>query len=263
MDNLRREFLDIVAQVRSHLEYQQALGVTVVEASSVEDGDQQQSPGNHRDPQKEQKRVSPEKAGAGEMMTPEVKAAAAQPGLDTVRKELEACTRCKLCSGRKTIVFGEGNPEAALVFIGHAPGPEEDEQGRPFVGPAGQLLTDIIVKGMQFGREDVYLCTMAKCRTPGDRQPEPDEIASCEPFLVRQLRLINPKVIVALGSAASNALLGNREKISSLRGKWHAYQGIRLMPTYHPAYLLKNPAAKKEVWGDIRKVLAELQMRKG
>ncbi len=184
--------------------------------------------------------------------------------LATVREELDQCTRCKLSKGRNTIVFGEGSPEARLVFIGEGPGQEEDQQGRPFVGAAGQLLTDIIVKGMQLKREDVYICNIVKCRPPGNRNPEPDEIEACEPFLIKQLQAIKPQCIVALGNVAVKTLLKTKAGITSLRGTWQAYQGIPLMPTFHPAYLLRTPGDKKLVWEDIKKVMAELEkIRKG
>jgi DNA polymerase len=180
-------------------------------------------------------------------------------GLDAVRTELGDCTRCKLHTGRKTVVFGEGNTRALLVFVGEGPGQEEDQQGRPFVGAAGQLLTDIIVKGMKLRREDVYICNIVKCRPPNNRNPEPDEIDACEPFLIKQLGVIKPKVIVGLGNVAVKTLLKTKEGITSLRGNWKTYQGIPLMPTFHPAYLLRNPSDKKLVWEDIKKVMAELE----
>ncbi len=158
-------------------------------------------------------------------------------------------------------MFGEGDPKAVLVFVGEGPGQEEDEQGRPFVGAAGQLLTDIIVKGMKLAREDVYICNIVKCRPPGNRNPEPDEIEACEPFLKKQLQAINPGVIVALGNVAVKTLLKTGEGITSLRGKWRAYNGIPLMPTFHPAYLLRNPRDKKLVWEDIQQVMEKLGMK--
>lgn len=179
--------------------------------------------------------------------------------LSAVRDELGDCTRCKLHQGRKAIVFGEGDPRASLVFIGEGPGSEEDEQGRPFVGAAGQLLTDIIVKGMGLRREDVYICNIVKCRPPENRNPEPDEIEACEPFLLKQVLAIKPKVIVALGNVAAKTLLKTAEGITKLRGKWHTYQGIPLMPTFHPAYLLRSPGDKALVWKDIQLVMARLQ----
>jgi DNA polymerase len=151
-----------------------------------------------------------------------------------------------------------GNPRAELVFVGEGPGRDEDLKGEPFVGRAGQLLTEIIIKGMKMRREDVYIANVVKCRPPDNRNPEPDEIAACEPFLVKQLDLIKPKIIVALGTFAAQTLLKSKTPISRLRGVWHTYQGIKLMPTLHPAYLLRNPNDKRLVWQDIQAVLREM-----
>jgi DNA polymerase len=183
--------------------------------------------------------------------------------LADVRAELGECTRCKLHKTRTNIVFGVGNPAAELVFIGEAPGANEDLQGEPFVGDAGQLLTRMIV-AMGFQREDVYIANILKCRPPGNRNPEPDEIESCEPFLKKQLASLQPKVIVALGKFAAQWLTGKPDAaISALRGKWHRYQGIPVMPTYHPAYLLRTPSAKRVVWEDLQQVMAELHGKVG
>ncbi|MBW2560621.1 MAG: uracil-DNA glycosylase [Deltaproteobacteria bacterium] len=178
--------------------------------------------------------------------------------LEDIRAELGDCTRCKLHSGRNNIIFGEGNPRADLVFVGEAPGRDEDRQGRPFVGRAGQLLTDII-KAMGLTRDEVYICNILKCRPPKNRNPETDEITMCEPFLVKQLQSIQPRVICALGKFAAQTLLKTDTAISVLRGRFHSYHGIRLMPTYHPAYLLRNPGAKKKVWEDVQMIMKELQ----
>jgi DNA polymerase len=155
-------------------------------------------------------------------------------------------------------VFGVGNPKAQVMFVGEGPGRDEDLKGEPFVGRAGQLLTDIITKGMGMKRADVYIANVIKCRPPENRNPEPDEIESCEPFLVRQIELIKPRVIVGLGKFAVQLLLKSKVPIMRLRGKWHNYHGIKLMPTLHPAYLLRNPGDKKLVWQDIKEVLQEL-----
>lgn len=180
--------------------------------------------------------------------------------LEDVRADIGDCRRCKLAPGRTNLVFGVGNPAARLVFVGEAPGHDEDLRGEPFVGRAGQLLTEIITKGMRLRREDVYICNVIKCRPPGNRNPEPDEVESCEPFLLRQLELIGPEVIVALGKFAAQTLLRDKTPITRLRGRWFDYHGIRLMPTFHPAYLLRNPAEKRLVWEDIQKVMAVLGM---
>jgi DNA polymerase len=174
-----------------------------------------------------------------------------------VRDEMGDCQRCKLAKGRQHLVFGTGNPDAALVFVGEAPGAEEDRTGEPFVGAAGQLLTKMI-EAMGFLREDVYICNIIKSRPPGNRNPEPDEIAACEPFLKKQLAAIRPRMIVCLGKFAAQTLLRSDAPISRLRGQWKSYEGIPLMPTFHPAFLLRNPAAKREVWADLQLVMGEL-----
>ncbi|MBI1814954.1 MAG: uracil-DNA glycosylase [Deltaproteobacteria bacterium] len=181
--------------------------------------------------------------------------------LDDVRAELGDCQRCKLCKGRTHIVFGVGNPAAELMFVGEGPGRDEDLQGEPFVGRAGQLLTEIITKGMKLQRADVYIANVVKCRPPENRNPEADEIAACEPFLIRQIEAIKPRVIVALGKFAAQTLLRDSTPITRMRGRWFDYHGIKLMPTLHPAYLLRNPADKKLVWEDIKMVLQELGRR--
>jgi DNA polymerase len=179
--------------------------------------------------------------------------------LQDLRAAIGDCRRCKLCAGRTHVVFGVGNPNAQLMFVGEGPGRDEDLQGEPFVGRAGQLLTDIITKGMGLRREDVYIANVVKCRPPENRNPEPDEVASCEPFLKKQIDLIGPQIIVGLGKFAVQTLLQSKVPITRLRGNWHTYQGIKLMPTFHPAYLLRNPADKKLVWEDIKKVMKELK----
>jgi DNA polymerase len=171
---------------------------------------------------------------------------------------------CGLSAGRKNIVFGEGNPEAMLVFVGEAPGQEEENLKRPLAGPAGDLLTDIIVKGMKLKLEDVYICNILKCRPPAHRKPGPDEINACEAVLARQIEAIGPKVIVALGGTAASSLLKTSEGITTIRGQWQSYNGIPVMPTFHPAHLLKKESDKKLVWEDIKKVMAKLEkVKKG
>ncbi len=178
-------------------------------------------------------------------------------GLQLVREELGDCTRCKLHGGRKNIVFGVGNPNADLVFVGEAPGGDEDIQGEPFVGAAGQLLTKMIA-AMGYRREDVYICNVLKCRPPYNRNPEPDEVQSCEPFLKKQLAAIAPRMIVTLGKFASQAICREDTPITRLRGNWRSYEGITVMPTYHPAYLLRTPEAKRQAWADLQAVNAAL-----
>jgi len=178
--------------------------------------------------------------------------------LRAVREEIGDCRRCKLCERRTQIVFGVGNPSAELMFVGEGPGEDEDRKGEPFVGRAGQLLTDIITRGMGLERKDVYIANVVKCRPPGNRNPEPDEIAACQPFLFRQIEAISPKVVVALGKFAAQTLLETTTPISKLRGQWFPFRGRKLMPTFHPSYLLRNPADKKLVWDDVKLVMAEL-----
>jgi uracil-DNA glycosylase len=178
--------------------------------------------------------------------------------LDNVKKSLEGCSLCRLSATRKNIVFGEGNPTARILFIGEGPGAVEDETGRPFVGPAGQLLTDIIEKGMGLEREDVYIANIVKCRPPGNRNPLPEEVESCIGYLKKQISLINPEVIITLGAVSTHNLLGITTPISKLRGNFTNYMGITVMPTFHPSYLLQNPSKKRETWEDIKKVMEML-----
>jgi len=178
--------------------------------------------------------------------------------LEELRDFIGQCTRCHLHKGRLNLVFGEGNAHAGLVFVGEAPGREEDLVGRPFVGEAGRLLTRIIENGMGVKREDVYICNVIKCRPPGNRDPEPVEVQTCLPFLMKQLELINPRVICILGRIAGQALIGKDFKITKDRGTWFELKGIPVMPTFHPAYLLRNPKAKRAVWEDIKKVMKRL-----
>jgi uracil-DNA glycosylase family 4 len=179
-------------------------------------------------------------------------------GLTVIREELGDCRRCGLAGGRQNIVFGVGNPQAHLVFVGEAPGADEDQQGEPFVGKAGQLLTKMI-EAMGYAREDVYICNVIKCRPPGNRNPEPDEVAACEPFLKKQLAALRPRMIVTLGKFAAQCLLRDDTPISRLRGNFRTYEGISLMPTFHPAYLLRDPSKKKEAWTDLKAVNAALK----
>jgi len=174
--------------------------------------------------------------------------------LAEVRKELGDCQRCKLHRTRRTIVFGEGNEKATLMFIGEGPGYDEDAQGRPFVGKAGQLLTKII-ESIDLSREEVYIANIIKCRPPQNRNPEPDEIESCNPFLMKQIRVIQPKIICALGTFSAQTLLKTDTKITALRGKLYDLEGIKVIPTYHPAFLLRNPERKREVWDDMKKIV--------
>jgi len=178
--------------------------------------------------------------------------------LNDIRSDLGDCQRCRLARGRNKIVFGDGNPSAKLVFVGEGPGFEEDQQGKPFVGAAGQLLTRII-EAIHLNRSQVYICNCIKCRPPGNRNPEADEIKTCFPFLERQLAAIQPDFICALGKFAAQTLLQTTMSISRLRGKFYEYKGIKVLPTYHPAYLLRNPEKKRDVWEDMKMLMKEYQ----
>lgn len=199
-------------------------------------------------------------AGPGDVAAPPADAPCpdATGALREIRDDIGDCQRCKLAGGRKNIVFGQGNPQARLMFVGEAPGAEEDEQGLAFVGRAGQLLTRII-EAIGLRREDVFIANVLKCRPPGNRNPEPDEILSCQPFLEKQIRTIRPRVIVGLGKFAGQWLLRTAEPISRIRGRLAERDGIQVMPTYHPAFLLRNPGAKKEVWADMKIVRSLLE----
>jgi DNA polymerase len=178
-----------------------------------------------------------------------------EAALSAIREDIGDCRRCRLCDGRTKIVFGQGSPYAELMFVGEAPGADEDASGLAFVGRAGQLLTDMIEKGMKMQRADVFIANVIKCRPPGNRPPENDEISTCQPFLEAQIKAINPRAIVALGATAGKFMAKSGDPISKIRGRFAAWDGIPVMPTYHPAYLLRNPAAKKEVWADLRLVM--------
>jgi DNA polymerase len=180
--------------------------------------------------------------------------------LPVIREFIGDCTRCKLSKGRTKIVFGTGSPKAQLMFVGEGPGRDEDLSGEPFVGRAGKLLTDMI-KAMGLQREDVYIANIVKCRPPDNRQPEHDEVAACSPFLMRQIDVIQPKVICTLGNTPTQTLMQTTQGISRFRGEWFEFRNAKLMPTYHPAYLLRNPAAKADVWKDLQKVMAVLGLQ--
>jgi uracil-DNA glycosylase len=242
-------------ELADHLKYYEEIGVT----------------GVSRDPKWRNRADSPPEGGrssedlsagdgAASGFSRIVPAAAAGEVLDDIKTDIgAACTRCKLCTlGRSQIVFGVGNPKARLMFVGEAPGEDEDKKGEPFVGRAGQLLTKII-EAIGMAREQVYIANVIKCRPPGNRNPEPDEVAACEPFLFRQIDVIQPKVIVPLGKFAAQCLLKTADPITKLRGRQFDYRGTVLIPTFHPAYLLRNPSAKREVWEDMKKVRAILQ----
>ncbi|MGQ9646680.1 MAG: uracil-DNA glycosylase [Thermodesulfobacteriota bacterium] len=210
---------DVFADLKAYLEYLKGMGIETLPMA-----------------EENRKRVIPSKAT-----------------LKEIRKELGDCKRCKLHRTRRTIVFGEGNENAKLMFVGEGPGYDEDVQGKPFVGKAGQLLTKII-ESIQLKREEVYIANIIKCRPPQNRNPEPDEIESCSPFLMKQIQAVQPKIICALGTFAAQTLLGTDAKITSLRGRAFGLGGIKILPTYHPAFLLRNPDKKREVWEDMKQI---------
>ena len=240
------ELASLVISLRRHLQRQQRMGVRFVARTGVTT--MPPAAMEVKKPVTDNAERMSTHSNGGEVST-----------LEELRDDIGDCRRCKLHSGRTHVVFGIGNPNAKLMFVGEGPGRDEDLKGEPFVGRAGQLLTDIITKGMGLAREDVYIANVVKCRPPQNRNPEPDEVASCEPFLKKQIELIRPEIIVALGKFAVQALLQSKVPITRLRGNWHTYMGIKLMPTFHPAYLLRNPADKKLVWEDIKKVMKEMQ----
>jgi uracil-DNA glycosylase family 4 len=234
-------------QIKEHLKFAAELGVTGVSRDPVwrRRADLEALEGSNH-----------EQAKPG---TPMAFSKSAADALAAVRADIGDCTRCKLhAQGRKQIVFGVGNPDADLMFVGEAPGADEDQQGIPFVGRAGQLLTKII-EAIGLSRDDVYIANVIKCRPPGNRNPEPDEVETCEPFLFQQIDLIKPKVIVALGKFGAQTLLRTLDPISRLRGRVYDYRGAKLIPTFHPAYLLRNPSSKREVWEDMKLVRSLLK----
>lgn len=226
-NNIIDEYLRIIASVKSHVEEQMNLGFSSTPASEPQDGNAAAS-------------------------------AAAYESMEDIRIAVESCQKCSLCETRTNTVFGAGDENAKLVFVGEAPGADEDKQGVPFVGRAGQKLTQII-EAMGLSRSEVYIANVLKCRPPGNRNPLPEEIQKCEPYLIAQLQFIEPKIICALGGFAAQTLLRTDTGISRLRGRFHTYQGVRLMPTYHPAYLLRNPRSKRDVWEDVQKIMVEYE----
>lgn len=246
-------------QLREHLKFAAELGVAGVSRDAawrVREVPTQRADAREPEPDAVETMSVPEKQVTEAQGTRVELARSAADVLASIREEIgPACTRCKLHTlGRKQVVFGVGNPEAQLMFVGEAPGADEDEQGVPFVGRAGQLLTDIIEKGLLMPRADVYIANVIKCRPPQNRNPEPDEVDTCEPYLFQQIDAIRPKVIVALGKFGAQTLLRTQEPISKIRGRVFDYRGSKLIPTFHPAYLLRNPPAKREVWEDMKLV---------
>jgi uracil-DNA glycosylase family 4 len=232
-------------QLTEHLRFAQELGVAGISRDPA-----------WRDRERGESQALAPSEAEGRVEEPTIIPLAQADALQAVRADIGDCTRCKLHTlGRTQVVFGVGNPNADLMFVGEAPGADEDVQGIPFVGRAGQLLTDIIEKGLKIPRKDVYIANVIKCRPPQNRNPEPDEVATCEPFLFRQIDIIKPKVIVALGKFGAQTLLRTLEPISRLRGRVFDYRGAKLIPTFHPAYLLRNPSSKRDVWEDMKLVL--------
>jgi DNA polymerase len=216
-----------------------------------------ETPASARQGEPEASSPAPAETLAVEPASAPVAAGDAAANLAAVRAELGECTRCALHAKRTNIVFGDGNPDADLLFVGEGPGEQEDRQGLPFVGRAGELLTQMIEKGLEIPRSSVYICNIVKCRPPGNRNPLPDEVASCSPFLAAQIAAVKPKVIVSLGKPAASLLLGREVAITRIRGTWHEYRGIPLMPTLHPAYVLRQYTAenRKNVWSDLKAAL--------
>jgi DNA polymerase len=248
MNETNREIFEVITQIRSHVELQRALGLTVIEI-----------PSEHPSPVGSPLSSVPSSGPATTKDLQEKKPVAEtrQEAKVPIGEDSKDCVQCKRGKVRKASVAGEGNPAARIVFIGEAPALDDNGRGKPFAGEAGQLLTDIIVKGMKLKREDVYLCTLVKCASPGTA-PEPDEIAACQPGLIKQMKTIKPNIIIALGDVAAKTLAGSNESLSTLHGRWHEWQGFKVMPTFGPEYLLKNPLDKKIVWEDIKKVIAEM-----
>ncbi len=234
---MNEELQEIAAELRKHLAWQESDGTRML----------------FKDPKAPAPAPAPAAPATAQAPAPQAEPAVTKT-LDEVRADLGDCRRCKLANGRTQIVYGVGNPRAELVFVGEGPGAEEDARGQPFVGPAGQLLTKMI-EAMGFKRDDVYICNVVKCRPPNNRNPEPDEIEQCEPFLKAQLAAIRPKVIVALGKFAAQTLLRDSTPITRLRGQWRQYEGVPLMPTFHPAYLLRSPEEKGKAWADLQQVM--------
>ncbi len=242
---------EIIVDLKSYLEYLKGLGITELPLFSN---------GNEKIYQSEAS------AGVGaihELPLPYRMANISQSEiqrLEEIRSELGDCRRCKLHRTRRTLVFGEGNEKARLMLIGEGPGNDEDVQGMPFVGKAGQLLTKIL-QAIEIEREEVYITNIIKCRPPQNRNPEPDEIENCYPFLLKQIQAIRPRIICALGTFSAQTLLKTDVKITALRGKVYDFSGIQLFPTYHPAYLLRNPEKKREVWEDMKQIARHLSNR--
>ncbi|MGH7900238.1 MAG: uracil-DNA glycosylase [Thermodesulfobacteriota bacterium] len=257
--NLRNELIEILEELRIFFEFQKSLGVERVFMQRQTEGQDETFQLLQEDKPIPKTSDKPSLSANVQLniFDPLVK----EQSLEQIREEIGDCTRCKLHEGRTNIVFGEGNPKARLVFVGEGPGRDEDIQGKPFVGRAGQLLNKII-EAMGLKRSEVYICNVVKCRPPENRTPESGEIGTCEQFLFKQLLAIDPEVIVCLGSVAAQSLLHAKAKLLDLRGKFHTYGKAKLIVTYHPAALLRNPALKKPLWDDMQIVMKELGLSK-
>lgn len=251
---------ELGSEILEHLRFYREMGVGLVAAGLQAPALTRRRPSGHDEPSAQAAASGP----GNRMSHPRVRVSAPAAGLfdgpppereelEEIRADLGDCRRCKLAPGRTNIVFGAGNPRAELMFVGEAPGADEDRQGLPFVGLAGRLLTKII-EAIDMRREDVYICNILKCRPPGNRNPESEEIAACSPFLFRQIASVEPKVICALGTFGAQTLLRTREPISRLRGHFIDFRGAKFMATFHPAYLLRNPQEKRKVWEDVKKI---------
>jgi DNA polymerase len=252
-------------QLKSRLEFYQEIGVEGLSLKLCFSKEPRQTVSIQEAPQPGAKAVkekmdsyAAESAKSLSLFEEDLARTSTDDSLEKIREDMGDCQRCKLCSTRTHIVFGSGNPRARLVFVGEAPGADEDMQGLPFVGRAGQLLTKII-ESINLKREDVYICNVIKCRPPNNRFPEKEEILTCSPFLLRQLEVIKPKIICCLGAAAAQTILKTKSSVGWIRGRFQDYRGANLIVTYHPAYLLRNPAAKKDVWEDMKKIKTLLE----
>ncbi len=267
MDENKTWLLD---QLKEHLEFMQELGIDAVSPEVLNSMKKRiVQPRARPDTSTTPAALPKDKLGKRVRDVPPVSAPARETvppaprfsTLEVIREEIGDCRRCKLCDGRTNIVFGSGNPRARLVFVGEGPGADEDVQGLPFVGKAGQLLTKII-ESIQMARDEVYICNVVKCRPPKNRVPEKDEVAACSPFMRGQLEVIRPSIICCLGATAAQTLLETNAFMGKLRGRFYDFHGAQLIVTYHPAYLLRNPAAKRDVWEDMKKIRARMESEK-
>lgn len=258
--SLQNDLQEIVDELKMYLEFQKSMGVKTVFTQNSQAINDVPVKSKKKEPRTEAMTKNNNTAEE-EIITidgpAELFDGSKTMTLEEIREEIGDCTRCKLHEGRTNLVFGDGNPKAKLVFVGEGPGRDEDMQGKPFVGRSGKLLTKII-EAMGLKREDVYICNVVKCRPPDNRTPEPDEMSTCEQFLFKQINSIKPDVIVCLGATAAKSILRTKASLGSLRGKFHMYSGTKLMVTYHPAALLRNPNFKKPAWEDMQVVMKEL-----